>query len=197
MENITKRLHENRQIELAKSILEANGYEVTKKLEEDKKDEKYIIVGVTTNGKRVFYNAKDDTFSTDKEDASVYAEYDIARDDWMDISRTGFKRVFIANYSDTDIEESTDEKGKLAESEDTNVITSGCIAYPSESERDPIVLKLGEDYPIILSIKIEDREEAQKVYDNLVKALNDSVADAVDYCMRRGFSISYNSNHLW
>lgn len=99
--------------------------------------------------------------------------------------------VEAAGYTVTKVSESEDIK------EDTSVSNSGCAAYPSDSENDPIMLKLGDDYPIFLSIKIENREEAEKVYNTMSQLLSRNVADAVDYCMRRGFSISYNDTRLY
>lgn len=58
----------------------------------------FIIVAVTKNGTRVFYNATDDNFVTSAKDATIYDEHDVAIYDWHKIDKSQFKRVFVPNY---------------------------------------------------------------------------------------------------
>lgn len=64
----------------------------------------YIIIGIQDNGRRVYYNAQEDYFTTDANDATVYDEKIIALDDWNMITNngkklpSGLKRVFIPVY---------------------------------------------------------------------------------------------------
>lgn len=61
-------------------------------------DTKFIIVAVTKEGTRLFYNSIDDNFVTSAEAATIYDEHDVAIDDWHRIDKTQFKRVFVPNY---------------------------------------------------------------------------------------------------
>ena len=61
-------------------------------------DTRFIIVAVTKEGTRLFYNSADDNFVTNVKDATIYDEHDVAIDDWHKIDKTQFKRVFVPNY---------------------------------------------------------------------------------------------------
>ena len=80
----------------------------------------YVVMGVTTEGQRKYYNADlRDWFDT-AEQGTIFTDLDIARDSWSVVTNKGhelpygFRRVFVPNYTPTEnttkIEESMSEE---------------------------------------------------------------------------------------
>lgn len=79
-----------------------------KSLRESFTDGKYCIVAVTNDGKRKFY--KDGKFIDDCKTCTVFTDLDEARDVWHEIDKSGFRRVFVPNWSENMFGKSIDEK---------------------------------------------------------------------------------------
>lgn len=59
---------------------------------------RYCIVAKTKDGKTKFY--KDGAFIDDYKNATIFTDMDEAREEWFDIDKSKFKRVFIPNYDE-------------------------------------------------------------------------------------------------
>lgn len=75
-----------------------NKIDDNKSLRESFTDGKYCIVAVTNDGNRKFY--KDGTFIDDCKNCTVFTDLDEARDVWHEIDKSGFRRVFVPNWSE-------------------------------------------------------------------------------------------------
>lgn len=75
------------------------------KIIKEESSSKFVIMGVTDTGSKVYYNAEKDHLTTDMLDATVYSERDIAVDDWNMLTNygkklpSGIRRLFIPLYN--------------------------------------------------------------------------------------------------
>ena len=64
---------------------------------------KYIIIGVMPNRDKQYLTDHDGTTSnvwtSDRNEANVYCDYDMALGDWFEVAKRPFKRVFIARVN--------------------------------------------------------------------------------------------------
>lgn len=80
-----------------KELAAKSGF-IVEELLDDTDDGKYLIVAITKDGQRKLYDVESDTFVDDIADATIYADHDVALDDWRNIDKSQFKRVFVPNY---------------------------------------------------------------------------------------------------
>ena len=65
----------------------------------------YVVMGVTTNGNKVYYNADTREWADKADDATIFTDMDIARDSWSVVTNggrklpDGFRRIFVPNYN--------------------------------------------------------------------------------------------------
>ena len=85
-----------------------NKIDDVKSLRESFTDGKYCIVAITNDGKRKFY--KDGKFIDDCKNCTVFTDLDEARDVWHEIDKSGFRRVFVPNWSEDMFCESINEE---------------------------------------------------------------------------------------
>lgn len=133
----------------------------------------YIIIGIQDNGTRVYYNAQEDHFNTDANDATVYDEKIIALDDWNMITNngkklpSGLKRVFIQVY-DKILSSTANGNKKLSRAEfiDT-VLSKGYIALDNKQYTlYYVVTEVNDTNFDDMSTKLRDQLETEGLYDN-------------------------------
>lgn len=75
------------------------------KIIKEESSSRFVIMGVTDTGSKVYYNAEEDHLTTDILDATVYSERDIAVDDWNMLTNygkklpSGIRRLFVPLYN--------------------------------------------------------------------------------------------------
>lgn len=89
-------------------ITSTTGY-IVEELSEDV-DQKYIIVAITKDGERKYYNADSSEFVDTTAEATIYGDHDDALTDWFDIDKKQYKRVFVPNYDPAYFDECVEEK---------------------------------------------------------------------------------------
>lgn len=131
-------------IDGSKKIVEINDgkiEEVNESITEAADEQRYVICGVTNEGTRMLYDAVNDNFTTDYASATKYTDMDVARADWFNIPRTGFRRIFIPVYDPAifeEIDESSDvDKVQMNEGTgaDTRKLTSDALKLAAEGDK--------------------------------------------------------------
>jgi len=90
----------------------------------------YCIVGVTNNGKRQWWNVTDG-WVTDPHNATCYEDQDAAREEWFNVPRAGFKRIFVPIYSSTMTEDVKLETGErvVSKTSEDNLVAKADGSY--------------------------------------------------------------------
>lgn len=162
-------------IDGSKKIVEINDgkiEEVNESITEAADEQRYVICGVTNEGTRMLYDAVNDNFTTDYASATKYTDMDVARADWFNIPRTGFRRIFIPIY-DPAIFEEIDESSAV----DKVQINEGTGADTRKLTSD--ALKLAAE---------GDKREWANTASNVVDLIPDSFADDLFDAVKEKFS---------
>ena len=75
---------------------------------------KYIVVAVDNDGKRVLYNNDSKTFVKNVADATIFDDHDEAIDAWHSIDKSQYKRVFVPNYNPEVFKESVQNESAMS-----------------------------------------------------------------------------------
>lgn len=87
-------------------------------IEEDMNGE-YVVMGVTTAGNKVYYNADTREWLDKADDATIFTDMDIARDTWSVVTNNGrklpdgFRRIFVPNYNKQIMNESSETRWNI------------------------------------------------------------------------------------
>ena len=92
--------------------------------------QQYVICGVTNEGTRMLYDAVNDNFTTDYNSATKYDDMDVARDDWFQIPRSGFRRIFIPVYDPAVFESLNEGSGA-----DTAHVASDALKIAAQGDK--------------------------------------------------------------
>ena len=162
-------------------LLKKYGDKVTKKSDteyvvDDKVEDKFVpmdesfegrfcIVAKTKDGKTKFY--KDGAFIDDYKNATIFTDMDEAREEWFDIDKSKFKRVFIPNYDENAF-------ASLNEGIEDDLFRKASVAYKNSD--DDFFRSLSDDELVILwtSCSIADMNPYGAPYDDEVY---DAIAD--------------------
>ena len=126
---------------------------------EDLPSQEHYIVGITTDGSRMYYNKEHSEFREDIDEATIYPDKDSAMEDWFNIPRKGFKRIFVPIY----------EGNRLTEGAGATVVREVTDALSKVVKSDPKKL-------VATTTKVVDAVEDKdidNVFDMMVKKVKD------------------------
>lgn len=126
---------------------------------EDLPAQEHYIVGITTDGSRMYYNKELGEFREDIDEATIYPDKDSAMEDWFNIPRRGFKRIFVPIY----------ERNRLTEGAGATVVREVTDALSKVVKSDPKKL-------VATTTKVVDAVEDKdidNVFDMMVKKVKD------------------------